>query len=275
MALRKLEEELGAPLFDRSSRGAYVLTPTGELLYESAKRLLNLRDRALSQIRELHNLERGRVRIGANESAGNYLLPRIIQAFRMKYPNVRIDVMRQNSGQLVRDIRENTADIVLISFMPEEKDIEAVPVVEDELVLVASPGHPLTHKRPIGIRDLGDEDFIAHTVTSTSRHKVVEAFRSSDTPLRIVMEVAMIETIKKLIAMNLGIGFVPEMCVRDEIERGELVRIPLEGFRYQRTFWMARKHSTQSHAAQEFMNTVLRVFPLARRTSGAFVRQTP
>src|SRR4029079_17806478 len=66
MALRKLEEELGAPLFDRSNRGAYVLTPTGESLYSSAKRLLTLRDDALAQIRELHSLESGRVRIGAN-----------------------------------------------------------------------------------------------------------------------------------------------------------------------------------------------------------------
>src|SRR5262245_55023465 len=103
MALRKLEEEIGAPLFDRSSSRRFVLTATGELLFESAKRLLSLRDEALSQIRELHSLERGRVRIGANESAGNYLLPRLIQAFWQNHPNVRVDVSRQNSRQLIHD----------------------------------------------------------------------------------------------------------------------------------------------------------------------------
>src|SRR5262249_12998761 len=112
MALRKLEEEIGAPLFDRSSKGAYVLTATGELLYESAKRLLGVRDEALAQIKELHSLGRGRVRIGANESAGNYLLPRLIQKFREKFPNIRVDVLRQNSRQLIHDIRENTVDLV-------------------------------------------------------------------------------------------------------------------------------------------------------------------
>ena len=257
MALRKLEEEIGAPLFDRSNRG-FVLTATGELLYESAKRLLRLRDEALSQIKELHSLERGRVRIGANESAGNYLLPRLIEAFWKKHPNVRVDVSRQNSRQLIHDIRENSVDLALISFMPEEKDIEAQPVMNDELILVASPERPIAKKTKIRISDLSDEAFIAHTVTSPSRHKVVEAFRSSDTLLRIVMEVAMIETIKKLIAMNLGIGFVPEMCVQDEIVRGELVRLPLEDFRYQRTLWLARRRTdAHSHAAEEFANTIL------------------
>src|SRR5262245_9873239 len=268
MALRKLEEELGAPLFDRSDRGAYilplVLTATGELLYASAKRLLKLRDEAVSEIRELHSLERGRVRIGANESAGNYLLPRLIQVFWQKHPNVRVDVLRQNSRQLIHDIRENNVDLALISFMPEDKDIEALPVMKDELILVASPESPVARRTNVRIGDLGNEAFIAHTVTSASRHKVVEAFRSCDTPLRIVMEVAMIETIKKLIAMNLGIGFVPEMCVRDEIDRGELIRIPVQGFEYQRTLWLAKRRTdTHSHAAREFANTILGANALA------------
>ena len=258
MALRKLEEELGAPLFDRSNRGAYVLTPTGELLYASAKRLLSLRDETLVQIRELHSVERGRVRIGANESAGNYLLPRLIGNFRKKYPYIRIDVLRQNTTQLIQDLRGNSVDLALISFMPEEKDIEAFPVMEDELILIASANHPLTRRSDIHVNDLGAESFIAHTVASRSRHRVIEAFRTSETPLNITMEVAMIETIKKLVAMNLGIAFVPEMCVHDELARKELVRIPLHGFEYRRTFWIARRRTESlSHAAKAFMDVVV------------------
>src|SRR6185295_3718515 len=234
MALLKLEGEIGAPLFDRSNRGAYILTATGELLYASAKRLLGLRDDALSEIRELHSLEQGRVRIGANESTGVYLLPRLIETFRRKHARVRIDVTRQNSMQLIRDTRDHNVDLALISFAPEEKDVEALPLMNDELVLVASPVHALAKKKRVVFADLGNEAFIAHTVTSPSRHKVIEAFRASNTPLNIVMEVAMIETIKKLIAMNLGIGFIPEMCVQDEIRRHELVRLGFREFQYQR-----------------------------------------
>jgi DNA-binding transcriptional LysR family regulator len=258
MAIRRLEEELGSPLFDRSNRGNYVLTPSGELLFAYARRILGGRAEVISQIRELHSLESGRVRIGANESAGNYLLPRLIRAFRSKYPKIRIDVTRQNSRQLIHDIRENTIDLALISFVPDEKDVETIPLMKDELVLVASPNHPLVKNHPVRIQELAEEAFIAHTVTSPSRQKVVEAFRSTGTPLRIVMEVAMIETIKKLIAMEQGIGFVPAMCVHDEIERRELARIPLEDFRYERTVWLARRrNAAPSHAAREFADVIL------------------
>jgi DNA-binding transcriptional LysR family regulator len=257
MALRKLEEELGSPLFDRSSRGNYQLTATGEVLFAHAKRLLALRDEALTHIKELQSLEDGRVRIGANESAGNYLLPRLIQTFRKKHPKVRVDVTRQNSRQLIHDIRDNMVDLALISFTPDEKDIEATAVMSDELILIASPEHALAKKAKLTVKDLGNESFIAHTVTSQSRQKVVEAFRTSDTPLRIVMEVAMIETIKKLVSMKLGIAFVPEMSVQDEIHRGELVRVQVEGFQYERTLWLARRRTdSHSHAAQEFADMV-------------------
>jgi DNA-binding transcriptional LysR family regulator len=182
-----------------------------------------------------------------------YLLPRLIEVFRKRHPKVRIDVTRQNSMQLIHDIREHTVDLALISFAPDEKDVEALPVMNDELILVAGPGHALAKKKKVMFADLGGESFIAHTVVSPSRHKVIEAFRTSNTPLNIVMEVAMIETIKKLIAMNLGIGFVPEMCVQEEIRRGELVRLAFKGFQYQRTLWLARRRTdSHSHAAEAF-----------------------
>jgi DNA-binding transcriptional LysR family regulator len=129
--------------------------------------------------------------------------------------------------------------------------------MKDELVLIASPDHPLAKRGKTPLRELGTESFIAHTVTSQSRQKVVEAFRTSETPLRIVMEVAMIETIKKLVAAGLGLAFVPEMSVQDEIQRGELVKITVEGFQYERTLYLARRRSqAHSHAAREFAETV-------------------
>ena len=259
MAMRKLEQEVGAPLFDRSMRGAYRLTAAGELLYASAKRLLTQREDALAEVKDLHDLERGRVRIGANESAGNYLLPRLIYGFRKQHPKIRIDVTRQNSTELIRDLRDNAVDLALIAFRPESKEIEAAPVLMDGLILIVGANHRLARSRRVKLKGLASESFIAHTVASPSRNRVVDAFRASGTPLNIVMEVAMIETIKKLIAMNLGIGFIPEMCVQEEIERGALVRVAVEDFSYERTLWLARRVSAaHSPAAAAFATTVLR-----------------
>src|SRR5215210_2887355 len=91
MSLRKLEQEIGAQLFDRSNRNNYALTDTGEVLYEYAKRLLNLREEAATALEQLHSLQSGRIRIGANESTSLYLLPKLILAFREQYPKIKIE----------------------------------------------------------------------------------------------------------------------------------------------------------------------------------------
>jgi DNA-binding transcriptional LysR family regulator len=272
IALRKLESEIGAPLFDRSNRNDYVLTDTGEVLYGYARRLLNLREEAMLAIKELHTLQNGRIRIGANESTCLYVLPSLIQAFREKYPKIKIEVIRQVSSKLLRELRERSLDFVAISFLPEEKDLEAIPLMRDELALIVSPLHRLAAAPRVHIRELGTESFIAHNVRSRSRDKVLEAFRRFQTPCNITIEIATIETIKKFVAMNLGAGFVPLMCVKDELARGELISIPVEGFRHERALWLVRRNSdAHHHAAQAFVELVRKLMPasLARAADPA------
>lgn len=253
MSLRKLEQELGAPLFDRTNRGAYVLTATGELLYSSAKRILRLRDEALAEVRDLRELKSGRVRIGANESTCSYLLPQIIEAFHRSYPKIKVEVIRQNSRKLVEDLKEGLVDAALISYSPGDGQFEAFPIMSDEMVLIVNPKHPLARKKSVGFRDLGAYTFIAHNVRSPSRDKVVEAFRQSETPLHISMEIASMETIKKLVRKNVGIAFVPNMYVHEELDRGDLVQIRIKGFTYTRTIWLTRRRTdAHSHAVQAF-----------------------
>src|SRR5581483_6018242 len=122
MAIRKLEQELGSQLFDRTNRNACVLTDTGEVLYDYAKRLLNLRDEAIITLQQLHNLQRGRIRIGANESTSLYLL------------------------------RQRNLDFAILSFLPDASDLEATPIRRDELVLIASPQHRLAGRERVHIR---------------------------------------------------------------------------------------------------------------------------
>lgn len=257
MAIRKLEQELGAQLFDRSNRNACALTDTGDVLYDYAKQLLNLRDEAVISIQQLRNLESGRIRIGANESTGLYLMPALILEFREQYPKIKIEVCRQLSARLPHELRQRNLDFAILSFLPEASDLEATPIMRDELVLIASPKHALAGREQVHIRDLGSATFIAHNVRSPSREKVIEAFRRFQTPLNITIEIATIETIKRFVAMNLGLAFVPGMCVREEVERGELVVIAVEGFRHERTLWAVRRRTdAHSHAAQAFMQVI-------------------
>ena len=245
MAIRKLEHELGSPLFDRSNRNACVLTDTGEVLYDYAKRLLNLRDEAVITLQQLHNLQRGRIRIGANESTSLYLLPQFILDFRARYPEIKIEVFRQLSARLPQEIRQRNLDFAILSFLPDASD------------LAATPQHQLAGRGRVHIRDLGNESFIAHNVRSPSRDKVIETFRRFQTPLNITIEIATIETIKRFVAMNLGLAFAPRMCIQEDVERGELAVIAVEGFRYERTLWAVRRRTdAHSHATQAFLEII-------------------
>ena len=153
IALRKLEQEIGAALFDRSNRNACVLTSSGELLFDYAKRLLNLRDETVSALQELHNLKSGRIRIGANESTSLYLLPKLILAFCEKYPKIKIEVYRQLSARIPNELRQRNLDLAILSFPPDDTDLEATPILSDELVLIADPRHQLANRERVHIRD--------------------------------------------------------------------------------------------------------------------------
>ena len=276
IALRKLEQQVGAALFDRSNRTGYLLTDTGEILFGYARRLLNLRDEALLAIQDLHNIQSGRLRIGANESASLHLLPGLVRDFRDKYPKIKIEIIRQVSKSLLRELRDKNLDFAVFSFLPEGDDIEGTPIATDELVLVVSPRHRLAGAKTVHIRELGEERFIAHNVRSVSREKVIDAFRRHDTPLNITIEIATIEAIKKFVARDLGISFVPLMCIREELAAGDLCRLDVEGIRHERNLWLVRRATeTQHHAASAFLELIRSMAPLSDedQMSGADLTQ--
>jgi DNA-binding transcriptional LysR family regulator len=107
----------------------------------------------------------------------------------------------------------------------------------------------------VKIKDLGNEPFVAHNVKSGSRVKVIEAFARQHTPLNITLELATIETIKRFVQKRVGLAFVPRMCVREELERGVLVSVPVRGLTHNRTLWAAHRRSANfSPAAAAFLD---------------------
>jgi len=104
-------------------------------------------------------------------------------------------------------------------------------------------------------KDLADEPFVAHNVNSGSRFKVIEAFATQHTPLNITLELATVETIKRFVQKRVGLAFVPRMCVREELERGALVTVPVRGLTHNRILWAAhRRGANFSPAAAAFLD---------------------
>jgi DNA-binding transcriptional LysR family regulator len=260
MALRKLEEEIGASLFDRSNRAAYALTDAGQLLYERAKRMLELRDETALALEKLRTLQSGNIRIGANESACLYLLPPLIRAFHRLHPNIEVEIFRHPSHDLIAELRQRRIDFGILAFKPDDDDLEAIPVMRDEMTLIASPEHPIAERQCVHVRELGTHRFVALNLRDAFARRTTEAFKKHGAALNVMMKVDTFEEMKKLVAMNLAIALAPLMCVRDELNRGELATVRVEGLKYERTLWLARR-STESHsfAARAFAQLVEQV----------------
>ena len=208
-------------------------------------------------VSELRSLKRGRVRIGANESTSLYILPHLILEYREQHPNVKVEIFRQVSERLPREVLDRNVDFALLAFEPVDSDLESFPILQDELVLIMSPDDPLAKRESLKIEELGEQSFVAHNVKTASRHKVIETFEQHHTPLNITLELATVETIKRFVQLKIGLAFVPRMCVAEELERGTLATVPVPELSYFRTLWVThRRNITLSHAAAAFLEVL-------------------
>src|SRR2546430_12120464 len=219
-AIRRLEAELGESLFDRSSKDG-TLTAAGKVLLDFSQQMLNLRRHAHAAIRELRDLHRGKLSLGANEYTVMSLL-RLIPVFRARHPHIKIEVKRSLASRIPGEIIGRDVEIGVVSFKPNDPAIKSLAIDVDELALVVAPDHPLAHQKIVSVRDLGAEAFIAHNVPSPYREKVIKTFAQARTPLNISMEMPTLESIKRLVEQGLGIALIPRLAARSEEHTSEL-----------------------------------------------------
>jgi len=253
--IRKLEGAVGETLFDRAARDG-SLTAAGELLRDYALRLLALRREASGALDELKSLERGHLQLAANEYTCMYLLP-AIDAFRREFPHVPVTVQRMLASHIPEELSRRTFELGVISFRPDPAQIRTIAVYSDSLAFIVSPRHKLAKAQRVSIRDLGNENFIAHNVASPLRRKVIEAFQRYRTPLHMGIELPTIEAIKRFVAMGNGVALVPHLSVAQELEKGDLVRVPVAELDVKRVLRLAhRRQATLSYAAKAFLATL-------------------
>jgi len=251
-SIRKLEDETGEPLFDRSSRDG-LLTDAGRVLQEYAERLLNLRNDAQEALVELRELHKGKLAIAANEFTALYLLP-VLAEFRRLHPMIKVTVQRALGSHIPDDVLRHNSELGVLTYDPQEPQLHSVVVYLDELIFVVPPSHPLAGERQVSIRQLGAESFVAHIVSSPYREKVIQTFKRHKTPLHMDIELPTLQAIKRFVAMGNGVALLPEISVENELARGELVRIPVRELRLHRKLRLVyRKSASLSHAARAFL----------------------
>ena len=251
-AIRRLEAELGEPLFDRSSKDG-TLTAAGRVLLDFSRQMLNLRHHAHSAIRELRDLSRGKISLGANEYTVMSLLP-LIPIFRARHPHIKIEVKRSLASRIPSEIIGRGVEIGVVTFKPNDPAIKSLPLAADEIALIVAPTHPLAAKRIVSVRELGAEAFIAHNVPSPYREKVIRTFEKNRTPLNISMEMPTIESIKRLVEQSMGVALVPRLAAQIEIDRKQLAGLVVKEMKLERRLHLIyRKGATLSHAAKAFL----------------------
>ena len=251
-AIRRLELELGEPLFDRSSKDG-TLTAAGRVLLDFSQQMLNLRHHAHSAIRELRDLTRGKLSLGANEYTVMSLLP-LIPIFRARHPHIKIEVRRALASRIPSEIIGRGVEIGIVTFKPSDPAIKSLSLVADEIALIVAPNHPLAANKIVSVRELGAEAFIAHNVPSPYREKVIRTFEKHRTPLNISMEMPTIESIKRLVEQGIGVALVPRLAAQIEIERKQLVGLVVREMKLERRLYLIyRRGATLSHAARAFL----------------------
>jgi DNA-binding transcriptional LysR family regulator len=254
-AVRRIEDELGERLFDRSSRDG-TLTEAGRLLQDYAQRLLGLASEAQTAIQELQQVRRGRVIMGANEAAVHSLLPHI-ERFAALHPKVVVEVRRVPSRQIAGAVLDRSIDFGVLTFQPADRGVQTILLGGDDIVLLTAPMHRLADRRKVTIEEVGKEVVIAHNDPSPTRDRVLRAYERRRTSINIQISLPSLDGIKRAVEMGIGVALLPRRCALTEIARGHLVAVKVPELGAPRQVRLAfRKTGERSRAAEAFLEVV-------------------
>ena len=226
VAIRKLEAEVGTPLFVRGSRGA-TLTAAGEAALGFARGALAQAEQLRIAAHDNVSGARGRLRIGFVGSAIYALLPQLIPAFRTRYPAVELILEESTSAEIARRLRTRDLDVGLIRLpLVESAKLEVVGIQGDELHVALPAAHALAEAGHIELGSLAQERFIVHTQVSILRAVTLLACHEAGFAPEIAQEAAQVPTILSLVQSGLGVALVPSMTQR--MLPGAVVLVPLD-----------------------------------------------
>jgi DNA-binding transcriptional LysR family regulator len=227
------------------------------VLREYAERLLRLSEEAQLSVRELRDLQRGRVLIGSNEGGVHVLLP-LIEKFREKHSRILVDVRRVPARQVGVEVAQGSLDFGIVTFDPADKRLLFVTLGPDELVLLVHPSHAFAGRDTVPISEFAHETVIAHSDPSPARDQVLRQAEVRHAPINIQIALPSLEGIKRAVEKKMGVALLPRRCAIEEIQRKQLVAVKIPEVRYPRQLRLLYRKGELSHAAQAFLEVARR-----------------
>lgn len=225
--LKAMESHYDMLIIDRNQK-KFRLTPQGTVLYSTFKEILVLYEKLNCEIQEMRNIVSGTIQISTVNSIGLHELPPYLKSFIKDFPSVNARVEYRRANLVYDDVLHGSADIGLVAFPVNHKELTTINFAQDELVVAMNPEHSLANKKTLSISDLRGEEFISFERDIPTRKATDEMLSNAGVDISVVMEFDNVETVKRALEINAGIAILPRHTVLNETERKQLVAIKLD-----------------------------------------------
>jgi LysR family transcriptional regulator, transcriptional activator of the cysJI operon len=254
LRIQKLEEELDTKLLERTTRKV-IVTEEGRILHDYAREILRQVDEVKALLLERQHKMAGSVRLATVHSVGLHELPIFLKAFIHQYPQVSIHLEYQPADVVYHMVQEGEVDLGVVAYPEPKPNLVTIPFLEDELVLICSPEHPLAAGESVRLRDLQDASFIAFEEGIPTRRAIDAVLKRHSIRVNIRMQCDNIEILKKMVEVGLGVSLAPAFSVQAEVRHGTLKCLPISNYTFKRPLAMVRrKGQTLSRPLQAFID---------------------
>ncbi|MEV8472128.1 LysR family transcriptional regulator [Ralstonia sp. UNC404CL21Col] len=241
--IKRLEDEVGAPLFERHSKGMQ-LTAIGQALLPHASLLQREADYAREEIDAMRGLAKGTIRVGAVGSIASYVLPLAVGNVVARWPNLRVEILEGVWDRLAEGLVKHEIDLALSMAMPDTEDIIAIADCrwEDASFVVASPEHPLRHRRGLMLADTLEAPWAVPPRGTGPYEHMRQVFEAAGLGLpNIVVETRSVTALKSLVARSGFLSWMAEPMIDAERRAGVIEPLPIPGLAARRTLTAFRR----------------------------------
>ena len=248
LQVKALEKSIGLPLFEKVGRSQH-LTEAGRELLSYSERIFALLDETRLVMEELGGGRRGTVKVAASTTAGIYVVPPALGAFHRESPGVKLTLDVLNRFTVQKRLLDNEVDLAVMGLIEDAHDLEVATFVPNELVVIASPRHPLAPQKGITLDDLKDDNLLMREAGSGTRIDTERLLAARGMQVHVGMELRSSGAIKQAVAADLGIAVIPKSAIELELELKRLVVLDVVGFPVNRHWSLARRAGGHPSAA--------------------------
>ncbi|MEQ8859541.1 MAG: DNA-binding transcriptional regulator OxyR [Pseudomonadales bacterium] len=254
--IKKLEEELGVTLIERSNRQV-MLTPVGERIVRQAQRVLREVNQMVHIAEEHKDPFGGDFRLGIIPTVAPYLLPKILGPIKKAFPKLRIQLTEAQTAVLLRMVREGDLDAVILALPADEDNLQQVKLYSEPFFFAASRSHPKAAQRSVRLSDLDDEQVLLLEDGHCLRDQALDICHAHNAVENTNFRATSIETLRQMVAANVGITLMPELAITSR--SGPVRYLPFKGDDPHRDIGLCwRSTSTRSDLLRELAEVLAR-----------------